>query len=224
MKKISFSLLIIFVSVFVVACSSAESSDKIDSINTQTVSPEKVVWFSEGLDAISGQSKVYGNIRVAYSFFTFDNEPYVEVFYGHNINTLITSEDIYNSFENVIFDVSLSDRSGNIIKSLHQENWSNFSDSKNLFTIHQWSNEIPDGGYTIEFHKSIIYKIDIDSLTINSGEIYFHIFAPEAIFINGAGCALYFKHKDGGIVFGDSTIFNDEPGGTFTAYYFFQHH
>lgn len=225
MKKIFLSLFILAISVFFVACSSAELKDNSHSIeqtNTQTVSEERVNWFSEGLDTISGQSKVYGNIRVAYSFFTIDNEPYVEFFYGHNLNALITHEDIYNSFENVIFDVSLTDRSGNIIQSLNQENWNNFSDSKNLFTIHQWSNEIPDGGYTIEFHKSIIYKIDVDSLTINSGEIYFHIFAPEANFINGAGCTLYFKHKDDGIIFGDSSIFNDEPGGTFTAYYFYE--
>lgn len=225
MKKIFFSIFIFVVSMFVVACSSSESSDNmdtIDTINTQENSVERVNWFSEGLDAISEQSKVYGKIRVAYSFFTIDNEPYVEFFYGHNINALITHEDIYNSFENVIYDVSLADRSGNIIQSLNQENWNNFNDFENLFTIHQWSNEIPDGGYTIEFHKSVIYKIDTDTLTINSGKIYFHIFAPEANFINGAGCTLYFKYKDGGIVFGDSNIFNDEPGGTFSAYYFYE--
>lgn len=215
MKKISFSLLIIFVSVFVVACSSAESSDKIDSINTQTVSSEREVWFSSGVNDFE-QSKMTGLLHIAYQFFTINGEPYVEVFYGHSSYT------DQENLNHVTFDISIGDRNAIVGQRLFAEDWYDFSNNENRVSFEN----IDDGlGYEIEFNKSLIYKLDINSITEDNGRIIIQIISYDD---NGYGSTnsvrsfLYFKHKDGGIVFGDSTIFNDEPGGMFAAYYFYE--
>ncbi len=218
MKKIFFSLLILVVSVFVVACSSAESSDNmdtIDTINVQTVSPERKVWFSSGVNYFE-QSKMTGLLHIAYQFFTIDGEPYVEVFYGHSSYT------DQENLNHVTFDISIGDRNAIVGQRLFAEDWYDFVNNENRVSFEN----IDDGlGYEIEFNKSLIYKLDIDSITEDNGRIIIQIISYDD---NGYGSTnsvrsfLYFKHKDGGIVFGDSTIFNDEPSGTFTAYYFYE--
>ncbi|MDR0832417.1 MAG: hypothetical protein LBM99_05930 [Bacillales bacterium] len=184
-----------------------EQSDLFENKTEENV---EVIHFSDGFNFdSSSNSKLHPASYIAYEFITINDDYFVRCYVG--ILSSVIYSYTYDNAKNYDFQLVATLNSNDITETLSTLVIENFISEDYFIEIVE--NDTICGGapQIIDFKKSFLIKIDEPNYEI--GQIRFSLSNISDGSINGLSeyisTALYFVRKNGQIIFGNSTIYND---------------